>query len=379
MTDQELELELNEAETRLGDPPSSVDDLLGILDKLESCLTKVEQSPSESMRNAMEPSLKALASENIREHSDVDVKVAAASCVSEITRISALDAPFEDEQMRDLAKELLDTFTARQMGKVFFTNSGSEANDSQDIKKNRSIKDALAFEEFFRKTPAYNGLADHCGIPQMAKKLNQILVQHIKAALPALKSRISSELVAVAKEHQSYGEITESKEVDPCDDLTDDDIRTAIQNATGPRYFYGCCRTMRIDIVKDDFRRSLNRFKYMAYPLEILDPHLHSSATKKPSKNRMSGVCRAKDLIESRRKRSVEYKRNRSTMFTTPSATVEDLVKTQAISQSHVNSDDELVLTILPCLQCESDIIKNNSKMPVIPRSTVPQIKIKIK
>ncbi|KAK9133894.1 hypothetical protein Scep_013422 [Stephania cephalantha] len=31
----------------------------------------------------------------------------------------------------DLAKELLDTFTARQMGKVFFTNSGSEANDSQ--------------------------------------------------------------------------------------------------------------------------------------------------------------------------------------------------------------------------------------------------------
>lgn len=25
------------------------------------------------------------------------------------------------------------------------------------------------------------------------------------------------------------------KEVDPCEDLTDDDIRTAIQNATGPR------------------------------------------------------------------------------------------------------------------------------------------------
>jgi hypothetical protein len=25
------------------------------------------------------------------------------------------------------------------------------------------------------------------------------------------------------------------EEVDPCEDLTDDDIRTAIQNATGPR------------------------------------------------------------------------------------------------------------------------------------------------
>ncbi|KAK9114208.1 hypothetical protein Syun_021005 [Stephania yunnanensis] len=148
MTEKEVELELNEAGTRLGDPPSSVDDLLGILDglmdrlkdlffdallcflmkkwrsvnspvhalKLESCLTKVEQSPSESMRNAMEPSLKALASENIREHSDVDVKVA------------------------DLAKELLDTFTARQMGKVFFTNSGSEANDSQGLDGQDQVK-----------------------------------------------------------------------------------------------------------------------------------------------------------------------------------------------------------------------------------------------
>ncbi|KAK9151028.1 hypothetical protein Syun_009337 [Stephania yunnanensis] len=34
-------------------------------------------------------------------------------------------------QESDLAKELLYTFTARQMGKVFFRNSGSEANDSQ--------------------------------------------------------------------------------------------------------------------------------------------------------------------------------------------------------------------------------------------------------
>ncbi|KAK9151137.1 hypothetical protein Syun_009446 [Stephania yunnanensis] len=86
-------LELNEAGTRLGDPPARSTTFRGF-----------------SM-----------------EHSDVDVKVAAASCVSEITRINVPDAPFEDEQMR----ELLDTFTARQMGKVFCTNSGSEANDSQ--------------------------------------------------------------------------------------------------------------------------------------------------------------------------------------------------------------------------------------------------------
>ncbi|KAK9060315.1 hypothetical protein SSX86_021019 [Deinandra increscens subsp. villosa] len=135
----------------------------------------------------------------------------------------------------------------------------------EDTMFNRTIKDALAAEEkFFRSRPVYNELADRCGVPQLAKKLNQILVQHIKTVLPGLKTRISSALVSVAKEHASYGEITESKagmgalllnilskysegdasllvlfnlfsEVDPCEDLTDDDIRTAIQNATGPR------------------------------------------------------------------------------------------------------------------------------------------------
>lgn len=39
----------------------------------------------------------------------------------------------------------------------------------------------------------------------------QILVQHIKVLLPDLKSRISNALVATAKEHQSYGELTESR------------------------------------------------------------------------------------------------------------------------------------------------------------------------
>ncbi|URE38705.1 hypothetical protein MUK42_17770 [Musa troglodytarum] len=159
----------------------------------------------------------------------------------------------------------------------------------QDINLNRSIKDALAFEEnFFRKQPAYHGLSHCCGVPQLAKKLNQILVQHIKNVLPGLKSRINAQLVAVAKEHAAYGDVAESKagmgvkllniltkyceafssvvegkneelstdelsggarihyifqsifvksleEVDPCEDVTDEDIRMAIQNATGPK------------------------------------------------------------------------------------------------------------------------------------------------
>ncbi|KAK1418266.1 hypothetical protein QVD17_27409 [Tagetes erecta] len=184
----------------------------------------------------------------------------------------------------DARKFLLGKVIPLRLGFVGVVNRSQE-----DIMRNRTIKDALVAEEkFFRGRPVYNDLINHCGVPQLAKKLNQILVQHIKKVLPGLKSRISATLVSVAKEHASYGEITESKagmgalllnilskyseafssmiegkyeemstselfggarihyifqsifvktleEVDPCEGLTDDDIRTAIQNATGPR------------------------------------------------------------------------------------------------------------------------------------------------
>lgn len=35
--------------------------------------------------------------------------------------------------VQDLAKELLEMFTANKMAKVFFTNSGSETNDTQVV------------------------------------------------------------------------------------------------------------------------------------------------------------------------------------------------------------------------------------------------------
>ncbi|KAM7479038.1 hypothetical protein LguiA_027251 [Lonicera macranthoides] len=184
----------------------------------------------------------------------------------------------------DARNFLLGKVIPLRLGYVGVVNRSQE-----DIMHNRTIKDALVAEEkFFRSRPVYNDIADRCGVPQLAKKLNQILVQHIKTVLPGLKTRISTALVSVAKEHASYGEITESKagqgalllnilskyseafssmiegkneemsttelsggarihyifqsifvksleEVDPCEDLTDDDIRTAIQNATGPK------------------------------------------------------------------------------------------------------------------------------------------------
>ncbi|KAG0554580.1 hypothetical protein KC19_12G102200 [Ceratodon purpureus] len=184
----------------------------------------------------------------------------------------------------DARSFLLGNIIPLRLGYVGVVNRSQE-----DISANKSIRDALTYEEnFFRSRPVYHNLSDRCGVPQLAKKLNTILVQHIKAILPDLKSRISNQMVALQKELASYGELTDSKsgqgalllgiitkyssdyqaivdgkyeemsttelsggarihyifqaifvrsleEVDPCDDLTDEDIRTAIQNATGPK------------------------------------------------------------------------------------------------------------------------------------------------
>lgn len=58
------------------------------------------------MLNALGPSMKALVAKELLGHSDTDVKVAVASCVSEITRITAPEAPYTDALMK-VSKDLL--------------------------------------------------------------------------------------------------------------------------------------------------------------------------------------------------------------------------------------------------------------------------------
>ncbi|GKA26860.1 sister chromatid cohesion protein PDS5-like protein isoform X1 [Tanacetum coccineum] len=54
--------------------------------------------------------MKALIQDDLLRHSDVDVKVAVASCISEITRITAPDAPYDDDQMRDVFQLIVSSF-----------------------------------------------------------------------------------------------------------------------------------------------------------------------------------------------------------------------------------------------------------------------------
>uniref|UniRef100_A0A6M2F4H2 Tudor domain-containing protein n=1 Tax=Populus davidiana TaxID=266767 RepID=A0A6M2F4H2_9ROSI len=109
-SDKELEQQLLEAGNKLLNPPPSVDELLSLLDQVESCLSKVEQSPLKSMQNALSPSQNALVTDQLFRHSNIDVKVAVASCISEITRITAPDAPYDDDRMKEVFQLIVSSF-----------------------------------------------------------------------------------------------------------------------------------------------------------------------------------------------------------------------------------------------------------------------------
>nr|XP_043606099.1 protein IWS1 homolog [Erigeron canadensis] len=111
-TDAEVELrqQLKEAGKQLSNPPSSVDDLLHILDQTEKLLSKVDQSPNSLMQDALNQPLKALIDKSLLKHSNTDAKVSVAACICEIMRITAPDAPYSDEEMKDVFLLIVSSF-----------------------------------------------------------------------------------------------------------------------------------------------------------------------------------------------------------------------------------------------------------------------------
>ncbi|XP_076936673.1 uncharacterized protein LOC143603892 [Bidens hawaiensis] len=109
-TDVDLEPQLKDVGKQLSQQLDSNDELLLVLDKLEKLLLKVDQSPKKSMLEALRPSINALIRDSLLKHSDMDVKVSVASCISEITRITAPDAPYTDDQMRDVFQLIVSSF-----------------------------------------------------------------------------------------------------------------------------------------------------------------------------------------------------------------------------------------------------------------------------
>ncbi|WVZ81535.1 hypothetical protein U9M48_028901 [Paspalum notatum var. saurae] len=90
--------------------PAPAEELAKLLEKAVECLHGIEQSPGSSVMEAIQPSLNAVTREELLKHEDEDVKVLLATCFCEITRITAPDAPYDDDILRDIFYLIVGTF-----------------------------------------------------------------------------------------------------------------------------------------------------------------------------------------------------------------------------------------------------------------------------
>ncbi|XP_013710865.2 sister chromatid cohesion protein PDS5 homolog E isoform X1 [Brassica napus] len=108
------ETELPEALLKAGkdllEPHSSTDSLLDLLHKVETLLSIVEQDPIVAVQSALRPSTKALISADLLRNPDSDVRVYVVSCLTEIMRITAPEAPYNDDHMKDIFEVTVEAF-----------------------------------------------------------------------------------------------------------------------------------------------------------------------------------------------------------------------------------------------------------------------------
>jgi len=107
--------------------------------------------------------------------------------------------------LMDKGTDVVDILAGRiiplRLGYVPVVNRGQ-----RDIELNKPISIALENErDFFENHPSYKTKAQFCGTPFLARKLNMILMHHIRATLPDIKARISQNLQKFNAELQSLG------------------------------------------------------------------------------------------------------------------------------------------------------------------------------
>ncbi|XP_009772139.1 sister chromatid cohesion protein PDS5 homolog C-like isoform X1 [Nicotiana sylvestris] len=97
-SEKEVEDKLTAYGMKLMNPPSSIDDLLNFLQRVESLLIMVGQCPPDSMKIALQPVMNALIGKELLRHNNEDVKVLAVCCITELFRITAPHHPYDDDK-----------------------------------------------------------------------------------------------------------------------------------------------------------------------------------------------------------------------------------------------------------------------------------------
>lgn len=107
--------------------------------------------------------------------------------------------------LMDEGTDVVDILAGRiiplRMGYVPVVNRGQ-----RDIDNKKPINASLEAERaFFENHKAYRNKSSYCGTPYLARKLNLILMMHIKQTLPEIKARIASSLQKYSQELESLG------------------------------------------------------------------------------------------------------------------------------------------------------------------------------
>ncbi|BGP37737.1 vacuolar protein sorting-associated protein 1 [Rhodotorula kratochvilovae] len=107
--------------------------------------------------------------------------------------------------LMDQGTDVVDILAGRiiplRLGYVPVVNRGQ-----RDIDNKRPIAAALEHErQFFENHPSYRSKASYCGTPYLTRRLNTILMHHIKATLPDIKAKISQNLAKYEAELASLG------------------------------------------------------------------------------------------------------------------------------------------------------------------------------
>ncbi|KAJ4318565.1 vacuolar protein sorting-associated protein 1 [Fusarium piperis] len=107
--------------------------------------------------------------------------------------------------LMDEGTDVIDILSNRviplRLGYVPVVNRGQ-----RDIDNKKAINQALEAEKnFFENHKAYRNKSSYCGTPYLARKLNLILMMHIKQTLPDIKARITSSLQKYSAELESLG------------------------------------------------------------------------------------------------------------------------------------------------------------------------------
>ncbi|PGG96558.1 vacuolar protein sorting-associated protein 1 [Helicocarpus griseus UAMH5409] len=108
--------------------------------------------------------------------------------------------------LMDAGTDVVDILAGRiiplRLGYVPVVNRGQ-----RDIENKRPISYALESEKnFFENHKAYRNKSSYCGTPYLARKLNLILMMHIKQTLPDIKARISASLQKYTSELNQLGD-----------------------------------------------------------------------------------------------------------------------------------------------------------------------------